>query len=150
MTPYRLNTYVAPSAERSLFAVIARMARRARRGALMATYVLASILVLAEFAAAYTRPALGSFVDPPTELEKLNVRTLHAATEAWRANHADDCPTPQRLRDEKELGAWSNVNDAWGNAYEVQCNREETTIISAGPDGRFNTGDDIAFPEPTP
>lgn len=32
--------------------------------------------------------------------------------------------------------------DAWGNRYTFLCNARGFTLVSAGPDGRFDTADD--------
>ena len=75
-----------------------------------------------------------------------SVKSLHAVVEAWRANHADECPTLQRLKDERELAASTSVNDAWGAPYKIVCDDEVTRVISFGPDRREGTADDIVFP----
>ena len=75
------------------------------------------------------------------------LRTLHVVAEAWRANHADECPTVQRLIDERELAASASPNDPWNRPYKIVCEEGDTIVISSGPDRREGTPDDIRFPE---
>lgn len=43
---------------------------------------------------------------------------------------------------------WSEVKrsglDPWGNAYAFETDGEHATVVSAGPDGEFDTDDDLA------
>ena len=73
--------------------------------------------------------------------------TLHAVAEAWRANHGNECPTVQHLKDERELPSTASTNDDWGTPYKIVCDDEETRVISYGPDRREGTPDDIVVPE---
>lgn len=74
------------------------------------------------------------------------LKALHAVVEAWRANHGNECPTPQRLKDEKELDEASDCNDAWGSPYKVIRDDDSTTVYSFGPDRKEGTRDDMRFP----
>jgi hypothetical protein len=74
------------------------------------------------------------------------LKVLHTIAEAWRANHGNECPTVQRLKDERELAASTSTNDAWGSPYKVLCDESETHVVSFGPDRREGTADDVAFP----
>jgi hypothetical protein len=73
------------------------------------------------------------------------LRLLRVIVEVWRATHADECPTLQRLEDDDELAA-ANMKDEWGNAYKIICDEDETYVVSYGPDHREGTPDDIVYP----
>ncbi len=45
--------------------------------------------------------------------------------------------------DEEGLLKSNNINDAWGNPFELKVDGRKYTIRSAGPDGQMNTEDDI-------
>jgi len=75
-----------------------------------------------------------------------SLKALHAVVEAWRANHADECPTVQRLIDERELAASTSVADPWGSPYKIVCEEDATRAISFGADRREGTADDVAVP----
>jgi len=74
------------------------------------------------------------------------MKAVHAVAEAWRANHRGECPTLQRLKDEHELAASTDIHDTWGEAYAIRCDDESTTVISSGPDRQRGSEDDITFP----
>jgi general secretion pathway protein G len=106
--------------------------------------VLAIVGLIAGGIAVYAVP---KFQQAQKDNTKNSLKALHAVVEAWRANHGNECPTIQRLKDEKELAASSDINDAWGDPYKIQCDDDNTTVYSFGPDKKEGTQDDIRFPE---
>jgi hypothetical protein len=139
-TPYRMNyqTTFRPAEIR----VSPARPRRIPWRAIAVVLVLASGIV-ASGVAVFSVPKFGG---RPAKTP-LAVKSLHAVAEAWRANHGNECPTPQRLKEEKELAASSELIDAWGSPYVILCSDEATTVISFGPDKKARTEDDIVFPD---
>lgn len=123
--------------------------RRARARGVTLVEILIVLAIVGLIAGGIAVYAIPKFIQAQKDNTKNSEKALHAVTEAWRANHAGDCPTVQRLKDEKEISAASDVNDAWGNPYKIQCEDEDTTIVSFGPDKKEGTQDDIRFPEAT-
>ena len=39
------------------------------------------------------------------------------------------------------------ITDAWDDPYRIVCEDDETTVVSAGPDKKEGTADDIRVPE---
>jgi general secretion pathway protein G len=77
-----------------------------------------------------------------------SARELRRAAEQWRGMHASDqCPTTQILRADKAIDTASKLTDAWDNPFKIICDDDETTVISAGPDKKEGTADDIRIPE---
>ncbi len=85
-----------------------------------------------------------------TDSTRNNLKALHAVAEMWRASHGDECPSVQRLKDDKDLAESSDLNDAWGSPYKIMCDDQSTTVSSFGPDRKEGTRDDIRFPQATP
>jgi general secretion pathway protein G len=90
---------------------------------------------------------------PMLERAKLNTthtsaRILRQGALAWRGlNASDECPTPQRLRDEGTLDLGAKLTDAWEMPYKIECrDTGETVVISMGPD-KHASADDIVEPE---
>ncbi len=78
---------------------------------------------------------------------KNDTKALYTIGENWRANHAADCPTVDRLKADKEISATSNIIDPWGMAYKISCeDSDNLQVISFGPDKKENTTDDIKMP----
>ena len=124
------------------------MRRALKRGVTLVEIliVLAIVGLIAGGIAVYAVP---KFKEAQISSTKNNLKSLQAIADGWRANHANDCPTVQRLKEEKELSASSEVNDAWGSPYKIQCDDDNTLIVSFGPDKKEGTKDDIMFPEAT-
>ena len=120
--------------------------RRAARGVTLVEIliVLAIIGLIAGGIAVYAVP---KYQKAQVDATRTSAKNLQQIAESWRTNHGNDCPTPQRLKDEKELAASSEINDAWGTPYKIQCDDDSTTVLSAGPDKKEGSQDDIRFPD---
>jgi general secretion pathway protein G len=125
---------------------IRRLRRALSRGVTLVEIliVLAIVGLIAGGIAVYAVP---KFQQAQRDNTKNSLKALHAVAEAWRANHANECPTAQRLKEEKELAASSDINDAWGDPYKIQCDDDATIVMSWGPDKKEGTQDDIKFPD---
>ena len=128
---------------------IQRLRRSLKRGVTLVEIliVLAIVGLIAGGIAVYAVP---KFQKAQKDSALNSLKALHAVAEAWRANHGNDCPTPQRLKEEKELSASSDINDPWGDPYKIQCDDDSTTVYSYGPDKKEGTQDDIRFPNDQP
>ena len=124
-------------------------ARRARSRGVTLVEILIVLAIIGLIAGGIAVYAVPKFQQAQKDSARNSEKALHAVAEAWRANHGMDCPTTQRLKDEKELAASSDINDAWGTPYKIQCDDESTTIVSNGPDKKEGTQDDIRFPDTT-
>jgi hypothetical protein len=79
---------------------------------------------------------------------QISARELRRAAEEWRAIHASyECPTTETLRADKAIDSASKLTDAWDNQFRIVCDGDETTVMTAGPDKREGTADDIRVPE---
>jgi len=77
-----------------------------------------------------------------------SARELRRAAEQWRGMRGGDlCPTIEVLRQEKAIDTASKITDAWDNPFKIICADDETTVMSAGPDKKEGTADDIRIPE---
>lgn len=74
---------------------------------------------------------------------RADAATIQAAAKSFRAQHAEGCPTLSSLQEEQLLSRNAREDDAWGNRFRVICDDAEPAVISAGPDGKTNTADDI-------
>ena len=69
-----------------------------------------------------------------------------SAAELYTSEH-DDCPTLADLSRLKIIDPQRHVHDAWGTEFWIDCSVDLAgiVVISAGPDRRFNTRDDLRF-----
>lgn len=70
---------------------------------------------------------------------RLRARNLQKVAEQSLHTNDGECPTIDAL------GEPRNTNDAWGRPFSVKCPGEHSVVdlVSAGPDGQFDTPDDI-------
>lgn len=71
---------------------------------------------------------------------------IHSAAVSYRAQHSEGCPTISLLQEERSLARNARGDDAWGNRFRVHCEEGEISVVSAGPDGKSNTADDLRVP----
>ncbi len=77
--------------------------------------------------------------------------SVRSAAIIWKNLRPDDqCPTTEQLRKDALLDASVSVRDAWGNPYRIVCDVDEITCMTAGPDRKNGTEDDIEVPEKEP
>jgi general secretion pathway protein G len=105
--------------------------------------VLAIVGMIAGGVAVYAVP---KFKESQIKSAKISAQDLQSIADGWRADNGNDCPTPQRLKTEKQMSAGSSLNDPWGAPWKIACDGEQTTVISNGPDKKEGTPDDIHFP----
>jgi general secretion pathway protein G len=105
--------------------------------------VLAIVGMIAGGVAVYAVP---KFKESQVKSAKISAQDLQSLADGWRADNGNDCPTPQRLKTEKQMSAGSSLNDPWGAPWKITCDGENTTVISFGPDKKEGTPDDIHFP----
>lgn len=92
--------------------------------------------------------AIPKFKEAQIATTKQSAQQLHTISESWHATHTQDCPTAELLKKEKEISVTSNINDAWGKPFKIECTDDgDVVVTSAGPDGKENTADDIRVPE---
>ena len=92
--------------------------------------------------------AIPKFKDAQIQTTKQSAQQLHTIAEGWHATHTQECPTAELLKKEKEIATTSNINDAWGKPFKIECLDDgDIVVTSFGPDGKENTADDIRVPE---
>jgi general secretion pathway protein G len=124
---------------------LARVRRTLERGVTLIEIliVLAIVGMIAGGVAVYAVP---KFKESQIKTAKISAQDLQQIADGWRADNGNDCPTPQRLKTEKQMSAGSSLNDPWGAPWKITCEGESTTVISSGPDKKEGTPDDIHFP----
>ncbi len=124
-----------------------RLHRAARRGVTLIE-ILIVLAIVGLIAGGIAVFAIPKFKDAQIMTTKQSAQQLHTISEAWHATHTQECPTAELLRKEKEISVTSNINDAWGKPFKIECTDEGDVIVtSSGPDGKENTADDIRVPE---
>jgi general secretion pathway protein G len=71
------------------------------------------------------------------------VQTVRTAVQLYIATNNAECATMEQLIEDKAIDKAKATNDPWDHAYKIECEGTEITVTSAGPDGEFETEDDI-------
>lgn len=128
-----------------------KVLRRARRVASRGVTLIEILIVLAIvglIAGGVAVVAVPRFQESQKNQAKIDARTIHPVAEKYRVDHpSDSCPTVELLRDKKELSAASKLTDPWDTPYKINCTEEDVIVLSAGPDKKEGTPDDIRIPE---
>jgi hypothetical protein len=70
-------------------------------------------------------------------------KSLLGAVEVWRSNGGHECPSMLTLVRAQVLKSDSAVVDPWGSSYQIACSPDGDGVASAGPDGKWETPDDV-------
>lgn len=116
-----------------------------------------AVVTVAETPSTATASARGVYVslptDPPVtesphyESARRGVEMVEIAAQLW----ADDtgnarCPTVQDLIDGRRMDP-KKATDPWGTTWVVLCHEADFVVLSAGPDTKVNTKDDVSSEE---
>ncbi len=123
-----------------------RTPRRPSRGVTLFE-VLIVVAILALIASAVGIAAFDAWKRAQIEHATSNAREMrHAVKTFWVQRDATVCPDVERLLSDGLLERGSPKRDPWGGAWVIECDGEDATVVSAGPDRQRGTSDDIRAP----
>ena len=109
--------------------------------------VLIVVAILAMVACGVAVFALPRFKESQVKMAKSGAQTVRQAVMQWHLTNGDDnCPSVSQLAQDKFLDSATDHNDPWGQPYEIKCTGDDVVVLSAGPDKKKGTGDDISMP----
>jgi general secretion pathway protein G len=151
MTPSRKEqgamTDVLNSTTLRLASWLKHVPKRRARGVTLIE-VLIVVAIIAMVASGVAVFALPRFKEAQIKQAETGARVVRTAVQQWQsANNETSCPTISQLVQEKHLDPGQNTNDPWGNAYSLTCSDDEVTVVSAGPDKKKGSKDDISVPK---
>jgi hypothetical protein len=101
--------------------------------------VFAIIMVM--FLVVFAKKGVDAYHDAQHDIARREAKRLaYEAYPQWAASHPDK-KCPDRIEDLLEYGG--STFDPWLNSYEIHCDAAQPYVVSAGPDGRMGTSDDI-------
>lgn len=87
--------------------------------------------------------AFNRFQDAQLDTAKSEVKKIQSAIDTYRVNKKGKCP--KTLEDLKAAQFIDRVpKDPWDNEYKFTCDNTKIEVISPGPDGEFDSPDDIS------
>ncbi|MFN7702882.1 MAG: type II secretion system protein GspG [Deltaproteobacteria bacterium] len=121
----------------------ARSRRRAREGMTLVEIMIV-VIIMAMIAAAVGVAVLPRLNDARIEQARTDAQSIRGAVEMYLAqNPSADCPSVDELVSERILSSRSRTADPWDNPFSVECEGEDITVVSGGPDGQMGTEDDV-------
>jgi general secretion pathway protein G len=121
----------------------ARSRRRTREGMTLVEIMIV-VIIMAMIAAAVGVAVLPRLNDARIEQARTDAQSIRGAVEMYLAqNPSADCPTVDELVSERILSARTRSADPWDNPFSVECEGDDITVISGGPDGQMGTEDDV-------
>lgn len=85
-------------------------------------------------------PTLGG--PSPIRDTEFAAQTLEQATILFRAEHPNVCPSARQLVEGEYIDS-TRSSDSWGLPFRMVCDGRDVRVYSAGPDGAFDTADDV-------
>ena len=118
--------------------------RPRRRAGMTLIEIMIVVIIMALIAT-----AVGVAVLP--RLKQARIDSSHTDAQSVRGtavmfimeNPGSDCPSIEDLLEGGYVDRGRRTTDAWDRAFVIECEGEDVTVISAGPDGEMGTEDDI-------
>jgi general secretion pathway protein G len=122
--------------------------RRALERGVTLFEVMIVVAILAMVAGGVAVFALPKYREAQMKSAESGARVIRQAVQHWQvSNGAATCPTISELMQEKHLDSGQNTNDPWGQAYTMSCSEDDVTVVSAGPDKKKGSKDDVIVPK---
>jgi general secretion pathway protein G len=121
-----------------------RRARRAAQAGMTLVEIMIVVIIMAMIAAAVGVAVLPRLNEARIQQARTDAQSIRGAVEMYLAqNPSADCPSVQDLVEARVLSANTRSRDPWDNDFSVECEGDDITVVSAGPDGQMGTGDDV-------
>lgn len=124
-----------------------RAVRRAKSRGLTLVELVIVITIIGVLTAAISIGVLAAGKKANIGAAKTACNTVRQATMQWKAVHpSEDCATVEQLKADRDLDTGFSLKDPWGSLYKLNCDNDEITCTSPGPDRKEGTEDDILVP----
>jgi general secretion pathway protein G len=121
---------------------------RARKRALRRAGMTLIEIMIVVVIMALVATGVGIAVIPQLQKAKIRqaesaVATVRSAVQLYMATNNAECATMEQLIQDKAIDKATATKDSWDHDFKIECDGTEVTVASAGPDGEFETEDDI-------
>ena len=117
---------------------------RRRRGGMTLVEIMIVVIIMALIATAVAIAVLPQFTKAKEKTALSDVQTIDSAVQLYILQGGEDCPTVEDLLDDGSLDRGKNTEDPWKNDYLIECDGDNITVTSYGPDEQPGTEDDIS------
>ncbi|MDH5672957.1 MAG: prepilin-type N-terminal cleavage/methylation domain-containing protein [Myxococcales bacterium] len=120
-----------------------RQRRRRRQQGMTLIEIMIVMVIMAMVAVAAGFAIMPSLVRARVRQARIDARTIGQAVTAYQLEFGSECPSVETLVKEDILSRRTNSVDPWGNAFHIECDESEATVVSAGANGQLGDDDDI-------
>ena len=107
--------------------------------------IMVVLVIMTMIAGATALGVMNSFTTARKRETETRARTLQSAATAYLLEGGDGCPDAEALQRANVIDRTTQVTDAWGRPYTIECEDAAVHVHSAGPDETPGTDDDIGF-----
>lgn len=120
-----------------------RTKTRKRQEAITLIEVMIVLTILALIVSGVAVALLPQLEEARIKSTRADAQALRSAVMLYIADNPRSCPTVDDLVNERYLDATKRTTDAWDTPFQVTCEAGDIFVVSSGPDGQFDTEDDI-------
>jgi len=120
-----------------------RIARQTRQEGMTLIEIMIVITIFAMIAGGVAVALLPRLEEARIKSTRADAQSLRSAVMLYVADNPRGCPTVEDLVNDRYLDGSRRTADAWDTDFQIGCEDGDIAVISAGPDGEFNTEDDI-------
>ncbi len=118
--------------------------RRAKNEAMTLIEIMIVIIIMALIATAVSFAILPQFKKAKIKQTRTDAGTVRSAASLYLGESTSGgCPTVTDLVSGQYLDKGVRKKDAWNNDFQINCDGDNVTVVSAGPDGQMGNEDDI-------
>ncbi len=118
--------------------------RRRRREGMTLIEIMIVVIIMALIATAVGFAVLPQLQRSRITTARTDAQAVRSGAELYFAQDPGaDCPTVSDLVEADILNSSTRTTDPWNNDFVIECDGDEITVISGGPDGDVGTEDDV-------
>ena len=117
--------------------------RRARRLGMTLIEIMIVVVIMALVATGVGIAVLPSLQKAKIQQTETAVQTVKSAVTMYIATNNTDCATMEQLLEDKAIDKSTATTDPWDKPFQIDCDGTDIKVRSSGPDGEFDTADDI-------
>lgn len=117
--------------------------RVASRRGMTLVEIMVVVIIMAMIATAVGFAVLPNLNKAKVDSTRTDAQTIRSAVELYLTS-STSCPSVEDLVRERILNSSTKTKDAWDHDFVIECNGNDITVSSNGPDGQAGSEDDIS------
>lgn len=106
--------------------------------------IMIVVIIMALIATAVGVAVLPRLKKARIDSTKADAQTVRSAVQMFLGDHpGGECPSMEKLVEDGQLDRSKRTADAWDRPFQIECDGEDVTVVSPGPDGQMGNEDDI-------